>query len=228
MLVYGRNVCLEYLEREEVKKVYLQRDFRDSKILSLLPKRVEYVDKNFLDRMCGGVHQGIALEVEDFVYTDVEDLWDRDTCTLILLDHLEDPHNLGAIIRTSEAAGIDGIVIPKNRSVEVNATVLKTSVGAVNNIPVCQVVNLVDTISKLKKHGFWVVGTDMNGEDFKKIDYRGKCAIVIGNEGKGISDLVRKNCDFIASIPMYGKVNSLNASVASALMIYEAVRQIRG
>lgn len=228
MLVYGRNVCCEYLERNEAKKVYLQRDFRDNKILSLLPKKVEYVDKNFLDRMCGGVHQGIAIEVEDFVYADIEDLWDMETCTLVLLDHLEDPHNLGAIIRTGEASGIDGIVIPKNRSVEVNATVLKTSVGAVRNIPVCQVVNLVDTISRLKSHGFWIVGTDMNGEDFKKIDYRGKCAIVIGNEGKGISDLVRKNCDFIASIPMYGKVNSLNASVAAGLMIYEAVRQIRG
>jgi len=228
MLVYGKNVCLEYLMRKEAKKIYMQKDFRDEKILHLVTGKVEYVDKRFLDQKCGGLHQGIALEVEDFQYSDIYDFVDKETSTIVILDHLEDPHNLGAIIRTSEAAGIDAIVIPKNRSVEVNATVLKTSVGTANNIPICQVANINDTILKLKERGFWIVGTDMDGCDFKKIDYRGKCAIVIGNEGKGMSDLVRKNCDFIASIPMYGTVNSLNASVAAGLMIYEAVRQIRG
>lgn len=228
MLVYGKNACLEYLKKGEAKKIYLQKDFRDATILKEITKDAKVVDKYFLDKLCNGLHQGIAIEVEDFVYTEIEDLLDKDTCTLVLLDHLEDPHNLGAIIRTSEAAGIDGIVIPKNRSVEVNATVLKTSVGAVHNIPVSQVTNLVDTIRKLKENGFWIVGTAMEGDDFKTIDYRGKTAIIIGNEGKGMSDLVRKNCDFIASIPMYGRVNSLNASVAAGLMIYEAVRQIRG
>ncbi len=227
MLVYGRNVCLEYLKNGKGKKIYLQKDFSDSVLLEMIHQKINYVEKSVLDKMCGGVHQGIAMEVDDFEYTDLEDLLDQDPCTLLFLDHLEDPHNLGAIIRTAEASGIQGIVIPRNRSVEVNATVLKTSVGSANHLPICQVTNLVDTMSKLKKQGFWVVGTDMNGEDFKKIDYRGKTIIVIGNEGKGMSELVRKNCDFIASIPMYGTVNSLNASVAAALFIYEAVRQIR-
>ena len=228
MLVYGKNVCLEYLNKKCVKKIYLQKDFKDEKVLSLINGKIEYVDKRFLDQKCGGLHQGIAMEVPDFKYSDIYDFVDNEISTIVILDHLEDPHNLGAIIRTSEAAGINAIVIPKDRSVEVNATVLKTSVGTANNVPICQVTNINDTLLKLKEHGFWIVGTDMNGEDFKKIDYRGKCAIVIGNEGKGMSDLVRKNCDFIASIPMYGKVNSLNASVAAGLMIYEAVRQNRG
>lgn len=226
MLVYGRNACYDYLKQGNVKKVYLQKSFTDSKMLSLISGKVQYVDKYFLDKLCSGVHQGVAIEVEDFKYSDIYDFLEMDTCTLILLDHLEDPHNLGAIVRTSEAAGINGVIIPKNRSVEVNATVIKTSVGTVDRVPIFQVTNLVDTLQLLKKHGFWVVGTDMNGEDFKCIDYRGKTVIVIGNEGKGMSDLVRKNCDFIASIPMYGDVNSLNASVAAGLMIYEAVRQI--
>lgn len=226
MLVYGKNACYDYLKQGNVKKVYLQNGFSDTKLLSFVDKKVQYVDKFFLDKMCNGVHQGIAIEVEDFVYSDIYDFLDLDTCTLVLLDHLEDPHNLGAIVRTSEAAGVQGVIIPKDRSVEVNATVIKTSVGTVMRLPIFRVTNLVDTLKLLKNHGFWVVGTDMNGEDFKKIDYRGKTVIVIGNEGKGISDLVRKNCDYIASIPMYGEVNSLNASVAAGLMIYEAVRQI--
>lgn len=142
-----------------------------------------------------------------------------------MLDHLEDPHNLGAIIRTSEAAGVDGIIIPKNRSVSVNATVLKTSAGAAQNMKISMVTNLKQTIEYLKKQGFWIVGTDMEGTDFVKLDYRGKIAIVIGNEGSGMSRLVKESCDFIASIPMYGEINSLNASVAAGIMIYEAVRQ---
>ncbi len=225
MLVYGRNACYEYLEKGKVQKIYLQKDFSDSKILNKISQKVQIVDRFFLDRLCNGVHQGIAIEVEDFQYSDIYEYLERDSCTFILLDHLEDPHNLGAIIRTCEAAGIDGVIIPKNRSVEVNATVIKTSVGTVEHVPVFQVTNLVDTISLLKKHGFWIVGTDMDGQDYKTIDYRGKTVLVIGNEGKGISDLVRKNCDFIAFIPMYGQVNSLNASVAAGIMIYEVVRQ---
>jgi len=224
MLVYGKNACLEYLEKNQAKKIYLQRDFRDEKILNHMTIPPQFVDKKFLDQKCKGVHQGILIEVEDFCYTDIDSLYEIDDATLVLLDHLEDPHNLGAIIRTAEACGITGIVIPRNRSVEVNATVLKTSAGAASNLPICRVTNLNDAISKLKTHGFWIIGTDMDGEDFKTMDYRGKIAIVIGNEGRGISDLVRKNCDFIASIPMYGKVNSLNASVAAGLMIYEAIR----
>ena len=142
---------------------------------------------------------------------------------VVILDHLEDPHNFGAIIRTCEAASIKSIIIPKDRSVRVNGTVMKTSVGALENVNICMVTNLVNTIKELKKNGFWIIGTDMEGTNYKDIDYKGKIAIVIGNEGHGLSRLTKDNCDFIAKIPMYGKVNSLNASVAAALVIYEAV-----
>ncbi len=231
MLVYGRNVCLEYLEKnKKVRKIILQEGFHDEKLLSLIGKLnfpVKEAPKYELDRLANGVHQGIIMDVEDFRYTDYHDFIDDPECSVVILDHLEDPHNLGAIIRTSEAAGINGIIIPKDRSVEVNATVIKTSVGTVDNIPISMVTNLNSTIKDLKDKGFWIVGTDMNGTDFKEIDYRGKVAIVIGNEGNGMSRIVRESCDFIAEIPMYGKVNSLNASVAAGLMIYEVVRQKR-
>ena len=227
MLVYGRNACLEYLEKGEVLKIYLQKGFADRKILDRIFQKVEFVDKIILDKLCNhGLHQGIAIEVLDFQYADIYDYLHLETCTLVMLDHLEDPHNLGAIIRTCEAGGIQGVIIPRNRSVEVNATVIKTSVGTVDKVPIFQVTNLVDTLQLLKKNGFWVIGTDMDGEDYRKVDYRGKSVIVIGNEGRGMSDLVTKNCDFIASIPMYGTVNSLNASVAAGLLVYEVVRQI--
>ncbi len=231
MLVYGRNVCLEYLEKnKKVRKIILQEGFHDEKLISLIRKLnfpVKEMPKYELDRLANGVHQGIIMDVEDFRYTDYHDFIDNPECSIVILDHLEDPHNLGAIIRTSEAAGISGIIIPKDRSVEVNATVIKTSVGTVDNIPISMVTNLNSTIKDLKENGFWIVGTDMNGTDFKEIDYHGKIAIVIGNEGNGMSRIVRESCDFIAEIPMYGKVNSLNASVAAGLMIYEVVRQKR-
>lgn len=229
MLVYGRNSVYEFLVKDKVKKVYLADNFSDSKIDSLLcGKNVKYVSKVDLDKMVNGVHQGIVAEIPDFKYSDLDTaIENKENCLVIILDHLEDPHNFGAIIRTSEAAGVDAIVIPNKRSVEVNPTVLKTSVGAIDNIPVCMVSNIVNTINNLKKEGFWIVGTDMDGTDYTKIDYSGKTAIVIGNEGRGISDLVRKSCDFIASIPMFGKVNSLNASVAAGVMIYEVVKQLR-
>lgn len=231
MLVYGRNVCLEFLKKnKKVRKIILQEGFHDENLilaignLKIQPK---YLPKSELDRLANGLHQGIIMDVEDFRYTDYHDFIDSDEACVVILDHLEDPHNLGAIIRTSEAAGISGIIIPKDRSVEVNATVLKTSVGAVENIPVSMVTNLNSTIKDLKDNGFWIVGTDMNGTDYRKIDYHGKIALVIGNEGSGMSRIIRESCDFIAEIPMYGKVNSLNASVASGIMIYEVVRQKR-
>ena len=143
----------------------------------------------------------------------------------MIIDHLEDPHNLGAIIRTCEAAGVSYIIIPKDRQVMVNSTVMKTSAGALSNVHIAVVSNLVNAISKLKDNGFWVVGTAMEDSvDYRSIDYSGKMALVIGNEGKGISRLVRESCDFVATIPMFGKINSLNASVASGIMIYEVVR----
>ena len=144
---------------------------------------------------------------------------------LLMLDGLEDPHNLGAIIRTVEASGIDGIILPKDRSVSVNETVMKTSVGALYNVKICQVVNLNQTIKKLKSLGYWIIGTDMNGSDYQDFNYPKKMALVIGSEGFGMSRLIKEACDYVVSIPMNGKINSLNASVATGIMIYELIRK---
>ena len=141
------------------------------------------------------------------------------------MDHIEDHHNFGAIIRTCEAAGVDAIIIPKDRQVQINATVMKTSAGTLDRMSIVSVTNLVNTIDFLKKNGFWVVGTALEDSvDYRTIDYSGNIALVIGNEGAGMSQLVKKNCDFVAKIPMYGETNSLNASVAAGIMIYEVVR----
>lgn len=152
----------------------------------------------------------------------------EDNGLIVMLDHIEDPHNFGAIIRTCEAAGVSGIIIPNDRSVSVNATVIKTSVGTCDNVKIVRVTNLNKTIEYLKKNGYWIFGTDMDGTSYDELDYKGKTCIICGNEGKGMSKLVRDNCDFIASIPMNGKVNSLNASVATAIILFEAVKNRRG
>lgn len=224
MRVYGKNVAIEFLNKNKVKKAYLYEKFNDKEILDKLNNiPCKYLDKKTMDEMESGLHQGIILEVDDYKYHYLDEMFDSNI--IVILDHLEDPHNFGAIIRTCEAAGIKDIIIPKDRSVKVNATSLKTSSGALENVNICIVTNLVSTIKQLKDKDFWIIGTDMEGQDFKQIDYSGKIAIVIGSEGKGLSKLVKTNCDFIASIPMYGNVNSLNASVAAALVIYEAVRK---
>lgn len=230
MLVYGRNVAYEFLQKpQKVKKVILQEGFREEKLNLLIEKSklpVEIVPKSQIDRLAKGVHQGIMLEIEDYHYCSLSDLiTTEENQFLMILDHLEDPHNLGAIIRTCEAAGVTGIILPKDRGVTVNSTVMKTSVGATENVRIALVTNLKQAIEELKKYGFWIVGTDMEGKNFREIDYTGKTAVVIGNEGEGMSRLVRESCDFIAKIPMYGKVNSLNASVAAGVMIYEVLRQ---
>ena len=229
MLVYGRNVALEVLKKpKNVQKVLLQDGFDDKKILTLLEKSkipVFIKPKKEIDYLAEGVHQGIILYVRDYQYYPLADIVNEDASFLVILDHLEDPHNFGAIIRTCEAAGVDGIIIPKDRQVQVNATVMKTSVGTLDTMKVSRVANLSSTIDYLKKNDFWVVGTALEDSvDYRSIDYSGKIALVIGNEGAGISELVRKKCDFIAKIPMYGTTNSLNASVASGIMIYEVIR----
>lgn len=229
MYVYGKNVAREMLKNnQEIKQIYLSYHFKDEFIESAIKKhkiKTEYVDKKQLDQLANENHQGIIMVVPNHQYCELNQLLEKENSFLILLDHLEDPHNLGAIIRTAEAAGVDGIVIPKNRSVSVNATVLKTSAGAMANMKVAMVTNLTKTMEMLKKKGFWIIGTDMEGTDFEEIDYHGNIAIVIGNEGSGMSRLVKENCDFVASIPMYGKINSLNASVAAGIMIYGAIKQ---
>ena len=228
MLVYGRNVAKEILRsNKKVKKVMIQRDFNEKEIISLIEKRnlnYTYLDKKELAKFEKYSHQGIILDIEDFVYSKLEEIDFDENSVIVILDHLEDPHNLGAIIRTCEAAGIDCIIIPKDRSVSINSTVMKTSVGALERVKVVMVTNLNNTVARLKKDGFWIVGTDMIGTDYRKIDYSGKIALIIGNEGNGMSKSITDSCDFIAQIPMYGKINSLNASVAAGIVIYEAVR----
>ncbi len=231
MYVYGKNVVNEILkDNTPIKKVFLSDNFSDKDILNKLRSlntNTKYCKPYELDKLVDGNHQGIVLEVSDYQYFDIDDLLVNENPLIVILDHLEDPHNFGAIIRTCEAAGIDGIIIPKNRSVDVNSTVMKTSTGALNHVKICQVTNLKNTIDYLKKKGFWIVGTDMDGTDYTQVDYKGKMAIITGSEGFGMSRLVKDNCDFIASIPMYGEVNSLNASVATAIIIYEAIKQRR-
>lgn len=225
MYVYGKNVAKEMLnKKEKINKAFLYTKFNDNEILSSLKKqniKIKYLTREELNKIESGNHQGIILEVDDYKYSSLDDLNDD---IIVMLDHLEDPHNFGAIIRTCEAAGVKNIIIPKDRSVKVTSSVIKVSVGAIENVKIALVNNLVNTIKKLKQKGYWIIGTDMQGTDYRDIDYSGKIILVIGNEGKGLSRLTEENCDFIASIPMRGKVNSLNASVAAALIIYEAIR----
>lgn len=229
MLVYGRNVAKELLENGKiVQKIILQDGFSDKEINSLIEKRkvpVQYKSKREIDRLAPGVHQGIILFIPDYKYKDISDVLDDEAKLFVILDHLEDPHNLGAIIRTCEAAKVDAIIMPKDRQAQVNSTVMKTSAGTLDNVSIVTVTNLVSTIDELKKNGFWIVGTALEDSvDYRSIDYSGKIALVIGNEGSGMSKLVKNACDFIAKIPMYGTTNSLNASVASGIMIYEVIR----
>jgi len=229
MYIYGKNVALEYLNgNKKIKKAFIQNNFNDYEIINKLNKKnisVQTLSKIDCDKKVSGLHQGIILDVEDYKYSNIDELISDEDSLLVMLDHIEDPHNFGAIIRTCEAAGVDGIIIPSDRSVEVNATVIKTSVGTTENMHIARVTNLNTTIKLLKDKGYWIYGTDMNGTDYTKLDYKGKTCIVCGNEGSGMSKLVKENCDFIASIPMKGEVNSLNASVATAIIIFEAVKQ---
>ena len=227
MLVYGRNVAKDLIKKNvDIRKIIIQENFDDKDLISLIEKsklKVIIKSKRQIDDLCPVVHQGIIIDIPDYQYKNINDVLEQDI--LVLLDHLEDPHNLGAIIRTCEAAGIKSVVIPKDRQVQVNATVMKTSVGTLNNVDVVSVSNLNNTIKLLKDNGFWIVGTALeNSVDYRSVDYSGKIALIIGNEGKGISELVSKNCDFLVKIPMYGETNSLNASVAAGIMIYEIIR----
>lgn len=227
MYVYGKNAVKEYIKNnKKISKVYFWDKFDDEKIISAIKNlnvSIKILSKKQLDQLVLGLHQGVILEVPKYQYTSLRDLIDSNPDFLVILDHLEDPHNFGAIIRTCEAVNVNGIIIPKDRSVQVNETVMKVSTGAVNNVKVCQVTNLVNTMKELKKSGFWFIGTDMVGTDYNDIDYKGKIGIVIGNEGSGMSRLVKEECDFVASIPMYGSVNSLNASVATGIMLYKVL-----
>ena len=228
MIVFGKNVAKELIESgKEIRKVFLSKNFDDKNIINSLNKlniKINYMDKKEIDKKYKGNHQGIVLEIEDYKYKQLDDILDKKF--IIVLDHLEDPHNLGAIIRTSVAAGVEAIVIPKRRGVEINSTVMKVSAGALNKIDIVEENSLAQAIEKIKKHGFWVYGTDMRDSvNYTDVEYDDRTCLVIGSEGNGISKLVREKCDFIISIPMKGKLESLNASVAAGIIIYEVVRQ---
>lgn len=231
MIVSGRNNVKEILknfsDKKMIKKIICSKNFNELDVLSLARKRnltIEFKEKWELDKLAKNNHQGIIMIASDFNYTSLDELMSNSS-KLVILDHIEDPHNLGAIIRTVEASGIDGIIIPKNRTVSVNETVMKTSVGALYNVKISQVTNLNQTIKNLKNNGFWIIGTDMDGEDYRNIDYPEKSVLIIGNEGTGMSRLIKDSCDYIVKIPMKGKINSLNASVAAGIMIYELIRK---
>ena len=231
MQIYGKNVAKEKLQtKDKIKKIYLSNRFNDNEILNLISKRnIEPIilDIKKLDKMCKGLHQGIILEVEDVKTYTLEEVLPTIKSQyplIVMLDHIEDPHNFGAIIRSCEAFGVDAIIIPTDRSVGITSVVVKTSVGTIEKVKIITVTNLTSTIKKLKEEGYWVVGTDMEGEDYTNIDYKMKTVLVIGNEGKGISRLVSENCDYLAKIPMKGTVNSLNASVASGIFLAEITK----
>ena len=231
MQIYGKNVCKEKLKaKDRINKIYLSTNFKDKEILNLIHNqktKIQYLPIKTMDKMIEGLHQGIIMEVDDVITYPLEiiDTIKEENPLIVMLDHLEDPHNFGAIIRTCEALGVSAIIIPNDRSVNINATVVKTSAGAINNIKIIRVPNLSVAINKLKSKNYWIVGTTMDGSDYTTIDYNMKTCLIIGNEGKGMSDTIKKNCDYIVTIPMIGKINSLNASVAAGIFIYEVVRQ---
>ena len=230
MLVYGRNVVNEILNsKTKIYKVFLDNNFNDQEILRKIDKlnlKKFHVDKNKIDKMCSNsANQGIALDIEEFEYLTIESIVkDENANFVVMLDSLEDPHNFGAIIRTCECAGVDYIIIPKNRSVSVNSTVYKTSSGALNNVKIVEVVNLANTIRKLQDLGYWVYGAEANGVDFRTVKYDGKTCLVVGSEGHGLKQIVANTCYQIISLPMKGKINSLNASVAGGILIYEMMK----
>lgn len=228
--IYGKNAVYEAVKKNDgLTQVVLSKEGKDEKLVAMCKKNripVAFEDRLFFSKNAKGNHQGYMALKESYAYVDLEDMIERipqgKQPLLIMLDGLEDPHNLGAILRSADAIGADGIIIGKNRSVSLNATVAKVSTGAIEHVPVCQVTNLARTLEKLQKQGFWVVGTDMHDAvDYRQVDYNIPLVLVIGSEGFGISRLVLEKCDYKVTIPMVGHVNSLNASVACAVMLYQ-------
>ncbi len=239
LTVIGRNAVIESIKSgHDMEKIYVQdqaaHDQSVKKIMAMAKDSgilVNVVKREKLDQLAeGGKHQGVVAVVSAFEYVEVDDILaiaeDKgEPPFLLLLDGIEDPHNLGAIIRTANIAGVHGIIIPKRRAVGLTATVAKTSAGAIEYTPVARVTNMARTIEDLKKQGIWFACADMDGQEMFKSDLKGPLGLVIGSEGKGVSRLVQEKCDFTVSIPMKGEITSLNASVAAGILVYEAFRQ---
>jgi 23S rRNA (guanosine2251-2'-O)-methyltransferase len=235
--VFGRHAVVEALQTpDRVNRVFIQEGTsgRDAaKVIELAREKgiqVQTVPKTKIEDLVGNaVHQGLVASIAAYEYADLEDVFKKaeekgEDPFIVILDGVEDPHNLGSILRTADATGVHGIIIPKRRSASLTATVAKASTGAIEHVPVVRVTNLTQTIEQLKARGIWVFGTDMNGTDYRKWNTSGPLAIVMGNEGKGVSRIVKESVDEMVTIPMVGHVQSLNASVASALMMYEVFR----
>lgn len=229
MLVCGKNVAREILKsNHKINNIYILNTFDNEELFKLINKRkLNVITKTMseMDKMTRELHQGIIIEIEDYKYYTMEEIEkDENSNFILILDHIEDPRNFGAIIRTAECAGVNYIIIPNKRTVEVTTTVVKTSSGALANMKIVQVANLRNAIEKLKKNNYWIIGTDADGEDYLKVNYEGKVALVIGSEGNGLKQIVKSSCDRVVSLPLKGEVNSLNASVAAGIMIYEILK----
>ena len=236
--IEGRNAVLEaFRSGKTIDKLFVLDGCQDGPIKSILREAkktdaiINFVEKERLDRLSKtGHHQGVVAQAAAYEYAEVDDILEaarrkEEPPFIFILDEIEDPHNLGAIIRTANLAGAHGVIIPKRRAVGLTATVAKTSAGAINYTPVAKVTNIAKTIEELKKQGLWFVCADMDGTSMYKLDLKGPIGLVIGNEGSGVSRLVKEKCDFVASIPMKGDIDSLNASVAAGVLAYELVRQ---
>lgn len=238
-VLVGRNAVTEALKSGRgINKLWIASGDREgsvAEIAALAKERgivVQYVERAKIEALAGGHrHQGVLAYVAPVPYAELEDILKAaeakgEAPFLVLLDELEDPHNLGALLRTADATGAHGILIPKRRSVSLNATVAKTSAGAVEYVPVARIGNIAQTLKKLKEKGFWVAGADMDGEKaYYEADLTGPLVLVVGSEGKGMSRLTKEACDFIVRMPMVGRINSLNASVAGSILMYESMRQ---
>lgn len=237
--IFGRNAVLEALEsNRKIEKIYILKGDLKGSINKIIGKAksngilISEIDKYKLENMSDGVvHQGVCALVSSFEYSSIDEILKiskdkNEDLFLVILDEIEDPHNFGAIIRTCEAAGVHGIIVSKRNQAPITSVVQKSSAGAVNHMKIVKVSNIADTILKLQKENVWVYGACGEAEkNYTDMDFRGNIAIVIGNEGKGIGQLIRKRCDFLIKLPMKGKVSSLNASNASAILVYEALRQ---
>ena len=238
LTIEGRNAVIEaFRAGKTIDKLFVLDGCQDGPVRTILREAkktdciVNFVKKERLDQMSEtGKHQGVIAYAAAYEYGTVEEMLENakqknEQPFLILLDNIEDPHNLGSIIRTANQVGAHGVIIPKRRAVGLTATVAKASAGAINYTPVAKVTNLVKTMDELKKQGMWFVCGDMGGESMYSLDLTGPMGVVIGNEGEGVSRLVKENCDFVATIPMFGDIDSLNASVAMGVLSYEIVRQ---
>ncbi|MDO4499763.1 MAG: 23S rRNA (guanosine(2251)-2'-O)-methyltransferase RlmB [Erysipelotrichaceae bacterium] len=224
-IVFGKNSFVEALQNGRIIRAYLANNDNIAKKLQEKNIRYEIVSRSKLDSLTrSGNHQGYVAEVKEFKLSKVEDMIKSENGLIVMLDGLKDPHNLGAIIRTCECAGVDGVIYKKHNAVHLNDTVAKVACGAVEYVKVAEVNNLVNTIKDLKQKGYWVVGTDGSARDmYNKIDYNMNTVLIIGSEGEGMSRLVKEECDFMVKMPMFGHINSLNASVAAGIMIYNVL-----